>query len=331
MLRHMRSSLNGSVGPSIRPVAGEELNAWVALWNRLYAPWWVESPEWVRFADGLRPPDEPWLRLGAWSHNGELSAIAQCLLSEAGETYQGYGQATVAVRPSDRRKGIGSGLAKQVEAFAKEHRLKGLYTRITESELEAAAPMLQQADYFEIEREQTSAQETAIADLTPLVGLRRRLEDEGIATLAFSQVDSDGTRREFYRAVCEIERDMPTETQWQPPPFEIFLKDWFERPGSLPDAIFIAMHGERIVGVSSIRARPDGNADVGDTGVLQPFRRRGIARALKLMATRYAREHGMRRIYTGNNLVNDGMLTLNRELGFRTGPVLITFQKRLVG
>jgi GNAT superfamily N-acetyltransferase len=69
--------------------------------------------------------------------------------------------------------------------------------------------------------------------------------------------------------------------------------------------------------------------DVDDTGVLATHRRRGIARVLKLMATRWAAERGINRVTTENNATNVGMLALNRELGFEPVEQIIHFEKRL--
>ncbi len=91
----------------------------------------------------------------------------------------------------------------------------------------------------------------------------------------------------------------------------------------------MARDEDRIIGLSALRRRPDGDAGVPVTGVLRPYRRRGIARLLKLMVTRYARDHGFARVHTNNKLANEAMLALNRDLGFVPGSVRVTFEKRL--
>ncbi|HYS29293.1 MAG TPA: GNAT family N-acetyltransferase, partial [Candidatus Limnocylindria bacterium] len=69
--------------------------------------------------------------------------------------------------------------------------------------------------------------------------------------------------------------------------------------------------------------------DVGLTGTARTHRRRGIARVLKLAATEYAAAHGVARVHTGNAIVNEGMLSLNRSLGFRPDVVEINYEKVL--
>jgi GNAT superfamily N-acetyltransferase len=53
------------------------------------------------------------------------------------------------------------------------------------------------------------------------------------------------------------------------------------------------------------------------TGTAQTFRRRGLARLVKLASIQWASGVGIRAISTGNDEENAGMLALNRELGYR--------------
>lgn len=122
---------------------------------------------------------------------------------------------------------------------------------------------------------------------------------------------------------------MPHEphVDWEDPPPATYSKVMFENPLALPGGIFVARDGQEIVGITCLVRRPGGDAEVWDTGVLRSHRRRGIARALKLMATRYAADSGFAFVYTDNRADNAGMLALNSELGFIPGEVLVVFEK----
>jgi RimJ/RimL family protein N-acetyltransferase len=184
---------------------------------------------------------------------------------------------------------------------------------------------------MELERYRTSVQAPSTVDLSGLTTLRSRLEGEGIEIAAFPAIDSPRARDELYRATVQIWRDMPHEPHvgWEDPSPETFSRSIFERPGVLLDGYFVARDGERIVGLSYLARRPDGDAEVGDTGVLRDYRRRGIARALKMMVTRYATDNGIERVHTDNRADNEGMLAINRELGFVPGEQIVIFEKRL--
>lgn len=95
------------------------------------------------------------------------------------------------------------------------------------------------------------------------------------------------------------------------------------------DTMFVAREGDAIVGLTYLIARGNGDAEVGDTGVIRSHRRRGIARVLKMMATRYAAQQGIRRVQTDNRADNVGMLAINQALGFVPGDSILIYEKVL--
>jgi RimJ/RimL family protein N-acetyltransferase len=168
-------------------------------------------------------------------------------------------------------------------------------------------------------------------DLSRLDALRSRLRDGGIETVALPEIEGERTRQELYRCNTAIWRDMPHEAhvEWQDPPFETFTRSIYERPAVVLESFFVARDGDHIVGLSYLLRRPDGDAEVGDTGVLSSHRRRGIARVLKMLVTRYAAQQGIPVVHTDNRADNAGMLAINRELGFQPGEVVIVLEKTL--
>jgi len=311
---------------SIRPIAEQELDHWITLWNQTnFEPRDRESS---LYEDARRPPTEPMLRLGAWTEDGRLIGLAELVLTFQGFHLPGAGHGMVAVHPAHRRSGLGTELAERVDGFARECRLERLQVPALDQDLDVAGPFLERRGFRELHRAQYSVQEPATVDVSRLDGLHRRLAADGIETVPFAEIDSLENRRELWRTASAIEEDMPRDS-WSYPPFDGFVVAWFDSPDSLPDAIFVARDGDRIVGISGLARRPGGDAEVSVTGVLRSHRRRGIARVLKLMATEYARSHGFHRVFTDNDVTNEGMIELNRELGFRPGPTRIVFEKPL--
>ena len=314
---------------SLRPVRPEELEAWVDLANQ--SRYWQDDAAGTIFDDSLRPPEEPLLRLAAWAPDGALAGVAQAVLGEDGSRLKDRAQGLVGVAVPYRRQGLGARLADELERFATDNQVKWLEIDVRESNLAGAEPFLRTRGFVELERYRTSVQEPARVDLSDLDQVRSQLRRDGIETTAFTAIDSPQAREELYRATMPIWRDMPHEphVDWEDPPIATFLKSIFEGPSVLLDSYFVALDGEHIVGLSYLVRRPDGDAEVGDTGVLHSHRRRGIARTLKRMVTRYAAERGIQRVHTDNRADNTGMLAINRELGFVPGELVVIFEKAL--
>lgn len=314
---------------SIRPIDLADIDAWLALRNQTYV--WPAQRQLFLFSEALRLPGEPVLRLGAWTTDGRLAGTAECYVGEDGERWVDRAEGFVSVAPAFRRQGLGVQLAAEVERFANDLGLRWLEAPLFERHLGLAWSLLTRGKFVELERYQESAQYPSTVDLSGLDGLRDDLGRSGIEAIGFSEIDSPTARGELYRCAMEIEHDMPHEdrVEWADPPVEIWFRKIFERPGSSPDSIFVARDGNRIVGLSYLVMRDSGDAEVGDTGVLRTHRRRGIARALKLMATRWAAQRGIPRVHTDNRTDNAGMLSLNTELGFKPGEVIVIFEKTL--
>ena len=87
------------------------------------------------------------------------------------------------------------------------------------------------------------------------------------------------------------------------------------RPDYLPDACFIALKDVEFVGYSNLLEVEEGySTDM--TGVLRPYRGKGVATLLKLRGIRYAQQHGKSKLWVVNDSVNAAMLGLNQKLGF---------------
>jgi GNAT superfamily N-acetyltransferase len=313
----------------IESVEPADLGSWLGLVNEFR--YWQDDLEALRFDDSLRPAGEPVLRLAAWTADRDLAGVAEAVLSEDGSRHQDRAMGLVGIASAYRRQGLGTRLAEEVEGFAATNACRWVEGDVRGKYLPEASRFVQRRGYIELERYRTSAQTPSSVDVSGLERLRNRLNAEGIELVAFPDIDSPRARDELYRAMMPIWRDMPHEphVNWEDPTPEIFARGIFERPSVLLDSFFVARDGERIVGLSYLARRPDGDAEVGDTGVLRDYRRRGIARALKLMVTRHAAQHGIARVHTDNRADNAGMLAINRELGFVPGEQIVIFEKTL--
>ena len=97
-------------------------------------------------------------------------------------------------------------------------------------------------------------------------------------------------------------------------PFADWRREVFDELHLLPDAFFVARDRDRLVGCSGVHPSADEVLRVLITGVLPEYRRRGIARVLKLRVHAWARAHGYREIHTST--ANAAAVALNISLGY---------------
>ena len=92
-------------------------------------------------------------------------------------------------------------------------------------------------------------------------------------------------------------------------------------PGDRPEATFVAVAGDEVVGYAKFSltaARPTSAAhDL--TAVRRTWRGRGVARALKAAQIGWAKANGFERLTTRNEERNAPIRRLNAEFGYRAG------------
>lgn len=133
-----------------------------------------------------------------------------------------------------------------------------------------------------------------------------------------------------WEAAWACEQGMPSPDPPRQKPLPVF-REWLETsPGRIPEATWFALDGERYVGLTTLERNgtEEDKLGVGFTGVRQGYRRRGIATALKSLATAYAQAQGVKVILTTNEESNP-MYDLNVALGFRPTPAWVSFVKPL--
>ena len=155
-------------------------------------------------------------------------------------------------------------------------------------------------------------------DETPYLEDVCRLEESGIRFCSLEDFpDSPATRRQLYELNYQYDQEILSVI----PSFEDFDRfvcsaDWFCRAGQL-----LAVEGDTWVGLAAVSLNPEARTAYNENTVVHPAQRgRKIARALKVLAARYARKQGAERIETDNNTRNAPILAINRRMGYQPQP-----------
>ena len=249
----------------------------------------------------------------------EPVGCASCLVFPGTEGGS-FAHADVSVLAENRRHGIGTALARAVSEHARKLGKIGLTVEAREDTPEAST-YLEKRGFVEVERQKALALQLAGLDLPgpqPPTGVQ-------IVTLEHRpELD-----RAMYRVGLEAGRDIPGLDSEHEPSFEQWRSFEIERPSRKPEWIFVAVAGDDVVGYASL----EGYGDVavhGLTAVRRAWRRRGVARALKLSELRAAQAAGVRRVLTESEERNEPMRRLNESLGFRSIAGMIVYQGPLL-
>lgn len=161
-----------------------------------------------------------------------------------------------------------------------------------------------------------------------------RAAKEGIVIKNYAQLkaetdDLDALQHRLSDLHWAIDQDIPSPDENVRTPHEEWVKR-FDHPQFLAEGHIYALHGDRFVGGSMLWGRPlDKDLNTGMTGILREYRKKGIATALKIHALTYAKQYGAKWVRTQNEENNNGMLGINRRLGFQPQPAWLFLVKKL--
>lgn len=174
-------------------------------------------------------------------------------------------------------------------------------------------------------------------DASPYAGHQNRLRESGIeittlGALERAAADRAALYERLFNVYIETALDSPDVGGSGAPTLDAYVGQNLTGARTIPDAYFVAMHGEEPVGLSELFATTSpGRFNTGSTVVRRAYRRRGIGLGLKLRAIAYAQAHNGEVIATGFAAQNQASVRLNLKLGFVCEPAWITFYKSLPG
>lgn len=234
------------------------------------------------------------------------------------------------VLPEWRRRGVGTALYETLtEAIAPFDPMT--YKAATIETQADGMAFLARRGFVETLREWESRLKVADFDPARFPDEGDRLAAQGLrlATLAALRAQDPDADRKLYVLDDITGADIPSDDAHVQPPFETWQAMLLKNPGFRPEAFFIAVAPDgSYAGVSMLFHPLAGeHLNTGLTGVHPAWRRKGVARALKLRAIAYAKALGVPEIRTENASTNAGMLAINEALGFVRHPAWVSFEK----
>lgn len=231
---------------------------------------------------------------------------------------------SLAVDPPQQGRGVGSMLYEFALTDIRPREAKSVRGRAREDDSRSLAFAARRGFEASGHGERYSRLDVQQAHLEAPAGAGERLQAAGISITPLADPDPpDKMLREIWLLEKRTSRDMPGSLDWEGLPFHTWQQLVLRGPRASWDAIWIALNGTRSVGLANLQLRAGHTAVNGYTGVHAGNRGRGIARGLKLRAVEWAREQGIRYIYTGNDVENRPMLAINRELGYEPLAALL--------
>ncbi len=298
----------------------------VALWNAHF-PNFPASVEEMKYRESVREPDQFWGRVMV-EEDGETIAMAFY-----GDPFEvdspGEYIIHVQVHPDHERRGVGTAVYDHVVGTLAERDPAMLMSFACEEEPKHLR-FLTSRGYESVMRQQDSRLVVADFDESSFADTVTRVDEAGVEITTARELDASrpGWRRELWELDWVLAQDEPHTAPPRKLTFEVYSRHHFDGPGYLPDALFVAIHEDRVVGRSALWRRlgsPD-KLDTGMTGSARSHRRRGIATALKIRGIGFAAANGYTLIETSNE-ENNPMYTLNVSLGFRPIPAWLWLRK----
>jgi ribosomal protein S18 acetylase RimI-like enzyme len=317
----------------IRTLTPEDYPALVDIHNRLNIAWpeRPRTPESWAKSDSNRSPNSRHQRWVA-VEDGQVVGFASFAQDPWNYPPQSF-TINVEVSPEYQRRGIGSALYDQVmdglQVFNPPALRADAFTNLPQG-----FDFLHKRGFYEAFRETPVHLDVSSFDPSPYAGLEARLKADCIVIKTLRELELDPDRnRKLYDVYWETSDDVPHEgDQSERPDFEEWLGWGLNDPNVLPDAYFIALHGNDYIGLRELGSYADHDALLGGLlGVRREYRQRNIGLALQLRGIAYAREHGYRLLKTCTAVQNAPMQALFNKLGYARDPEWQQCQKDIQG
>lgn len=310
---------------TIRPFTSHDYDAYVALLNAAH-PEFPQGLEDVQLFDAQREPHEQFARFVLQRGQRILGSVT--VGTPRHNPLPGHSMLHLRLHPE------ALDAAQQLHDFgvreAQALNARVLVTGAREDWWER--PFLLAHGFQELDRMWASTLDVRNFDPAPFRSFQDKSDQARIRVVRLGELpyQDEAFQRRWYDIEIELLRDVPTAHPFEIWPFETWRKRVVHSPKLLPDAYFLALDGDTLVGLTElfVDTRPN-TLRTGLTGVRRAWRRKGIAQTLKLTAANYAKQHGYYFVRTNNHSVNRPMLSINEAMGFVKEPAWVNLERRL--
>jgi GNAT superfamily N-acetyltransferase len=296
-------------GVQIREIHEGELERWVAAQNEtglrpgtveVFLDWKRQAREtiWLLASDGTEDLGTA-VGIGGWH---EPPRVARFELG---------------VVPTARGHGVGSSLLAGIGAWAAALGYRELLCEVKEADA-ASLAWTERRGFVEVGRHSRLVLDLAGVEAPEVA------PPEGIEIVTWAEHPE--LARGIYAVACEAYADVPDDEDEVMHSFEDWLSMDMQGAGDRPEATWVALAGDEVVGYAKLHLSPV-RTDVAShdmTGVLRAWRRRGIAGALKRAEIAWARQNGYARLETENEERNEPIQRLNAQHGYVLEPGTVT-------
>lgn len=303
------------MGYRLRPYTEDDMQRIVELINQVNSmPTTVER---FRWGEDHREKDEPFHRLMAEDETGRV--VGYGVASMPRTSPKGWWGLRVVVEPASRGRGAGRTVYEAVAKIAVDAGALRLEGNVRDDDAHSMA-WLERRGYVKEHHMFESTLDVTNFDPGAWTGEAAKTEKMGISLVPFGRNRSEEEVNNLYDLAMALFHHMPG-VEGRQSPSQRQWRDWvLNSPEADPDGTFIAVDGDRWVGLTGCIFRQGSDAYTWFTGTLPEYRGNGTALALKLVCIAYVKQRGWKRMRTNNHSKNPGMLRINEKLGYQPEP-----------
>lgn len=251
-------------------------------------------------------------RVIAENENGEIIGYGACFRAPWVEP--GQLGSTFCVHPDFRNQGVGEMILSHIVNWANDNKASEL-TSIVMDWIDGSLPFVEKrgftvdAHVFELELDLQRFDQENMDNFF----------NNSIQFVTLADMPGEDSEQKLYELFVETSKDNPGQ-YGNLPPFEQWRNEFLPKDISRTDWVFIALDGGQLVGVTQLFSTEDeGVLYTNYTGVRKDYRGRGIAKALKLISIKAAKNEGAHTMTTDSEENNAPMQHINRSLGYKPG------------